>query len=96
MDYMSEGKDASISEEPYKKKTEDLPLEDDIAAAPQPLDLGYQEPQQIPAEEEADFGLLRRFFEKTEVPLTHIHGDRQYLLGLLRALLGQGPNESSA
>lgn len=96
IDYMSECEDADISEEPYKMETEDPLPEDQIAAAPQPVHVGNQHPQQNPADDETELKLLRRFLEEAGVPLTSLQGDRQNLAGLLRAHHGQGANEPSA
>lgn len=96
MEYTSEGNDTDVSEETYEMQTKGPPPEDDIACAPEDVNVGCQQPQQNPVDDETEFGLLKRFVKEDMVPPTSIQGDLQYLQGLPCAHLCQGATESSA
>lgn len=67
----------------------------DTAVNLQPEIIGYSQHLQIPAYHESKFKLLRKVLEKARVTLTSVQGHCDHLIGLLRANLGQRPNEPS-
>lgn len=62
---------------------------DDIVKGPQRATLGFQQPQQGIADEEAELELLRPFVEETCIPPSLVGGDRQQMLRFRSTKMGK-------
>ncbi|PXF42150.1 hypothetical protein BWQ96_08128 [Gracilariopsis chorda] len=95
MDCIFEEEDVDYHNKPYEMETDGPAPQKNIPEVPQPSRLGYQQPQQSTAENEAEAELLRWIIEDASIPPSPVRGDRQQMLGLLRQNLGQHPTDPS-